>query len=115
MAGGALMAQTMAEPCRFRWNGDDHTNCPRCGGTNIDPMPNGMMPIVVTNEMLADQQREISEAITSMSKQAQRLRTSHNALLCALSWCVEHADECLADHPDIFAAACAAAAAAKDV
>ncbi len=44
-----------------------------------------------------------------------RLRTSHDALLRALSWCVEHADECLADHPDIFAAACAAAAAAKDV
>ena len=32
---------TTAEPCRFRWNGDDHTQCPRCGGTNIDPMPIG--------------------------------------------------------------------------
>jgi hypothetical protein len=30
---------TPPEPCRFRWNGDDHTHCPRCGGTNIDPMP----------------------------------------------------------------------------
>ena len=26
------------EPCRFRWNGDDHTDCPRCGGTDIDPV-----------------------------------------------------------------------------
>lgn len=25
-------------PCRFRWNGDDHTDCPRCGGTNVDPV-----------------------------------------------------------------------------
>lgn len=27
------------EPCRFRWNGDDHSECPRCAGTDIDPRP----------------------------------------------------------------------------
>lgn len=50
--------QTTDEPCRFRWNGDDHTDCPRCGGTNIDPVP---MVAPLRNEL-----RRINDTIQAL-------------------------------------------------
>lgn len=49
--------QPTTEPCRFRWNGDDHTDCPRCGGTGIDPKPIGER---MTDKSVSQTTQEIS-------------------------------------------------------
>lgn len=46
MADTPCNQTTPQQRCRFRWNGDDHTACPRCGGTDIDPaqLPSPLTP-----------------------------------------------------------------------
>lgn len=42
-------------------------------------------------------------ALGAAIEQVQRLRSTHEALVAALRWCVSHEGERLADHPEVLA------------